>query len=89
MPDNNLVANHYTQGSLLEAFREGIKRLGKTVDNVTVQDLGPAVISYWGASSHQEFTGPNSTLLAGIMFWMSDAVSEAAAGSRRKNMVVV
>lgn len=42
MPDNNLVANHYTQGSLLEAFREGIKRLGKTVDNVTVQDLGPA-----------------------------------------------
>lgn len=41
MPDNDLVAEHYTHGTLLEAIRKGVEQLGKTEANVTVEDLGP------------------------------------------------
>ena len=41
MPGSNLVANHYTHGSLVEAIRYGIDKLGKTIDSVTIDDLGP------------------------------------------------
>lgn len=41
MPDHDLVAEHYTHGSLLEAIRRGIEKLGKTEANVTLEDLGP------------------------------------------------
>jgi SAM-dependent methyltransferase len=41
MPDNDLVAEHYTHGTLLEAIRGGVEKLGKTEANVTVEDLGP------------------------------------------------
>lgn len=41
MPDNDLVADHYTHGSLLDAIRQGIEKLGKTEATVTLEDLGP------------------------------------------------
>jgi len=41
MPDNDIVATHYTHGNLLRAILDGIHRLGKSVDTVSVDDLGP------------------------------------------------
>ena len=41
MPDKQLVASHYTHGSLLGSIRAGVEKLGKTTDTVTVEDLGP------------------------------------------------
>jgi ubiquinone/menaquinone biosynthesis C-methylase UbiE len=41
VPENSLVANHYTHGSLLEAIQRGVQALGKTTANVGVEDLGP------------------------------------------------
>lgn len=41
MPDKELVADHYTHGSLLESIRAGVNKLGKTTNTVTVEDLGP------------------------------------------------
>ena len=33
------VSDHYTHGGLLDAVRAGIHQIGKTADNITVQDL--------------------------------------------------
>jgi SAM-dependent methyltransferase len=41
MPDRDLVTAHYTHGRLVDAIAEGIAKLGKAVDSVTVEDLGP------------------------------------------------
>ena len=41
MPDKRVVADHYTHGSLLDAIRDGVQKLGKTPDQVQVDDLGP------------------------------------------------
>ncbi len=41
MPDRRVVASHYTHGRLVNAIREGVHKLGKTVDQVQVDDLGP------------------------------------------------
>ncbi len=41
MPDNSLVVNHYTHGSLLAAIIDAVHDSGKTIDSVTVEDLGP------------------------------------------------
>ena len=41
MPDPNIVSNHYTHGSLLDAIQAGVERLGKSRETVNVQDLGP------------------------------------------------
>ena len=41
MSDANLVSNHYTHGSLLDAIRAGVEGLGKSPDTVSVDDLGP------------------------------------------------
>ncbi len=41
MPDEKLVASHYTHGSLLDAIRDGVQKLGKTIDDVDIDDLGP------------------------------------------------
>lgn len=35
------VADHYTHGALLAAIREGLEKLGKTPETVSVDDLGP------------------------------------------------
>ena len=35
------VAEHYIAGSLLEAILNGIKRAGKTVDSIQLDDLAP------------------------------------------------
>jgi SAM-dependent methyltransferase len=41
MPDEQLVANHYTHGGLLKAIGDGITKLGKTIASVNIDDLGP------------------------------------------------
>ena len=41
MPDEKLVATHYTHGGLLRAIGDGIAKLGKTIASVTIEDLGP------------------------------------------------
>ena len=41
MPDKNLVANHYTHGSLVDAIRDGVHKLGKTLEQIDIDDLAP------------------------------------------------
>lgn len=41
MPDVDAVETHYTHGSLLDAIADGVQRLGKSPDTVTVEDLAP------------------------------------------------
>jgi ubiquinone/menaquinone biosynthesis C-methylase UbiE len=41
MPKIDTVATHYTHGALLRAILDGVQRLGKSPDTVTVEDLGP------------------------------------------------
>jgi ubiquinone/menaquinone biosynthesis C-methylase UbiE len=41
MPDHRSVSQHYTHGNLLDAIRAGIAALGKTSDDITVDDLSP------------------------------------------------
>ncbi len=41
MSDANVVSNHYTQRSLLDAIQAGVEGLGKSPDTVSVDDLGP------------------------------------------------
>lgn len=41
MSKSAAVAAHYTHGTLLSAIADGVQRLGKTPDTVTVDDLGP------------------------------------------------
>ena len=41
MPNQERVAGHYTHGSLLDAILAGLEKLGKTADDVTLDDLGP------------------------------------------------
>ena len=40
MSDAN-VAKHYTHGNLLEAIQSALVKLGKTTENVTIEDLAP------------------------------------------------
>lgn len=35
------VSEHYSHGSLLNAIQAAIPKLGKTIENITVEDLGP------------------------------------------------
>ena len=41
MPHSSVVANHYAHGSLLDAIENGVRKSGKTIHSVRVQDLGP------------------------------------------------
>ena len=41
MSDGGAVARHYTHGSLLEAIRLGVEKLGKTPETITIDDLAP------------------------------------------------
>jgi len=41
MPNGGQITNHYTHGGLLQAIREGVQKLGKTIDSIDVDDLGP------------------------------------------------
>ncbi len=40
MAGSHEVADHYTHGSLLDAIRTGVAEIGKTPDNVTIDELG-------------------------------------------------
>ena len=40
MTNESEVNNHYTHGTLLEEITSGIEKLGKNIDNITVEDLG-------------------------------------------------
>src|SRR6266404_8810708 len=41
MPIQQDISTHYTHGNLVAAIRSGVESLGKTIDSVTVDDLGP------------------------------------------------
>lgn len=41
MSDSNAVSIHYTHGALLDAIREGIEKLGKSLESVSFEDLAP------------------------------------------------
>jgi len=41
MPTQQDISTHYTHGNLVAAIRSGVESLGKTIDSVTVDDLGP------------------------------------------------
>lgn len=41
MPDTDVVSTHYAHGRLLEAITDGVRKLGKTPQTVSVDDLGP------------------------------------------------
>ena len=41
MSYDETVSEHYTHGKLLEAIQASITKLGKTIENVTIQDLAP------------------------------------------------
>ena len=41
MSTETRVADHYTQGSLIVAIRQGLEKLGKTPQTATIEDLAP------------------------------------------------
>ena len=41
MSDERVISNHYTHGSLLNSIRTGVDRLGKSLDTIRIEDLGP------------------------------------------------
>jgi SAM-dependent methyltransferase len=41
MLNDKTVSEHYTHGDLLQAIQASITKLGKTVDSITIEDLGP------------------------------------------------
>jgi SAM-dependent methyltransferase len=41
MSNDKAVSDHYVHGRLLEAIAAGVTQLGRSIDNVTVEDLGP------------------------------------------------
>jgi SAM-dependent methyltransferase len=41
MPNSDIVTTHYSHGGLLGAIHDGVRRLGKSPDTVSVNDLGP------------------------------------------------
>ena len=41
MPDSDVIRDHYTHGGLVNAIRDGVEKLGKSVQDVDVDDLAP------------------------------------------------
>ena len=41
MPNDKAVSEHYLHGNLLNAIQASLAKLGKTIDNVTIEDLAP------------------------------------------------
>ena len=41
MPDRSVVTGHYKHGGLVAAIRRGVEKIGKSIDDVRVDDLAP------------------------------------------------
>ncbi|WP_163834849.1 class I SAM-dependent methyltransferase [Spartinivicinus ruber] len=41
MTSDKAISEHYLHGYLLQAIRASIKKLGKTIDNISIEDLAP------------------------------------------------
>ena len=41
MSHHKVIAEHYTRGDLLAAIQDALATLGKTAENVTIEDLAP------------------------------------------------
>ena len=41
MPEAELLTEHYTHGNLTEAIESGLRKAGKAIDDVTIDDLAP------------------------------------------------
>jgi SAM-dependent methyltransferase len=58
MPTEGDVARHYTHGSLTEAIRQALEKLGKTPRTVTVDDLAPIdEFHIGGRQASEDFLG--------------------------------
>ena len=41
MLSDKAVSDHYVHGDLLNAIQSSITKLGKTIETITMEDLGP------------------------------------------------
>ena len=41
MSNDKAVSEHYVHGNLLKAIQAALPELGKTIDNITIEDLAP------------------------------------------------
>jgi SAM-dependent methyltransferase len=41
MPETGVIREHYTHGNLIDAIRDGLDKLGKSVEQVRIDDLAP------------------------------------------------
>jgi SAM-dependent methyltransferase len=41
MPETDVIREHYTHGALIDAIRDGLEKLGKSVEQVRIDDLAP------------------------------------------------
>jgi len=90
--DNNTVSNHYLHGDLLGAIREAIVKLGKTIDEIAVEDLAPVDEFHIGGRlatenllGQLEFTDQHHVLdvgcgLGGAARFVSDTLNNTVTG---------
>jgi ubiquinone/menaquinone biosynthesis C-methylase UbiE len=89
MQDHRSVSQHYTHGHLLDAIRAGFAALGKTTNNVTIDDLSPVDEFHIGGRKASEdflgqldFTSENHVLDVGCGLGGAARFSASRYGSR-------
>lgn len=70
MPEQTVVTNHYTHGKLIDAIRIGVEKLGKIIELVQIDDLGPVDEFHNGGGSPARLSWISSTLAATSMCLM-------------------
>lgn len=74
MPNDNLVAEHYSHGNLIGAIEAAISSMGKTTDQLSIDDLGPVDEFHIGGRVATE------NLLGQLKFTASDHVLDLGCG---------
>jgi len=74
MSIENAISKHYTHGDLLGAIQAAIPKLGKTVENISVEDLGPVDEFHIGGRMATDH------LLQQLNFSASDHVLDVGCG---------
>ena len=62
MVDENIVSEHYAHNGLLESIENGVGKLGKSTDTVTVEDLAPVDEFHIGGRAATEHLVSKHTL---------------------------
>ena len=81
MPTQQDISTHYTHGNLVAAIRSGVESLGKTIDSVTVDDLGPVDEFHTGGARHPNISSTSSVSPPICIFLMSDVALADPRGS--------